>query len=183
MRPLFVLIAPSGAGKTTLLHGVLAKGLPLRRLVTATTRPPRENEVDGRDYHFLSVEEFEKRKATNAFVEWSAHYGAYYGLPLDELTRDSNTSGIVILDINGAASIMHRYSNVVRIFIAPPSREVLQARLAVREESTFALGEREARLDAEFEAAKSYDYTVVNDEALRATEELADIIQTCLSKD
>lgn len=133
---LFIISAPSGAGKTSLVTALMNDSAfkdILERAVTYTSRAPRPVEVAGRDYHFISVEEFESRMAEGFFLEWSTAYGTYYGMPvsiMDNLAR--GISHVIILDRAGAESLARHYKNVVLIWIEVPSLAVLEERLKAR---------------------------------------------------
>lgn len=176
---LIVLSGPSGVGKNTVLSYLL-KQYPMRYSISATTRAPRPNEVDGRDYFFLSREEFEQRKAAGFFLECAEVYGQYYGTPLPFI-RESLDAGhdvILDLDIQGAASVRERIRDAVLIFLLPPSLCELRRRLVDR--GTECPSDLTKRLDyvaRELAAIGAYDYLVVNDDLNAAVGRIARICE------
>lgn len=163
---LVVVSAPSGAGKTSVLRGVFDRRPDIRYSVSATTRPPREGEVDGRDYHFVTGGEFDDLVRCGEFIEWAVVHGNRYGTlkrTVDEGTARGETI-IFDTDTAGARAIKSLFPDAVLIFITPPSPEELRRRLLSRDTET---PERvRMRLEAaprEMEHAREYDYIVVND--------------------
>lgn len=166
---LFVISGPSGAGKTTILRAVLTRIEWLEFSVSCTTRPPRPDEQDGREYYFISPERFEELLREGAFLEHAWVYGHHYGTLRAEVERRLARGKSVLLDIDtqGARSVYLRRGELgfpVRfIFILPPSREELRRRLASR--GSESPEEMERRLEAawhEAEAGMWFDYLVVN---------------------
>lgn len=178
-RFLLILSSPSGAGKTTITKALLAAREDLGFSVSATTRAPRPGERDGVDYYFLSREEFERRRQAGAFLEWAVYGGHLYGTLLAEVERIQAEGRHVILDIEvqGAMQIQRRRTDVVSIFILPPSAEELVARLGGRGTDRPAdLEQRLRRAVAELDEALRYDYLVVNDDRTQAVAEVAAIV-------
>lgn len=176
---LLILSSPSGAGKTTITRALLAARDDLGFSVSATTRPPRPGEQDGVDYHFLAPEEFERRRAAGAFLEWAEYGGHLYGTLTAEVDQAQAQGRHVILDIEvqGARQVRERRSDVVSIFVVPPSAEELVARLGGRGTDRPAdLGQRLRRAVDELGEARHYDYLVVNDDRTQAVAEVAAII-------
>ena len=176
---LFVLSAPSGCGKTTMLRRVMEMLPGLAFSVSHTTRAPREGEVDGRDYHFVSREEFMalRDRQPSGFLEWAEVHGNFYGTGRDEVERQLAAGLDVILDIDvqGAAQVREN-AEPVTIFIAPPSLDELARRLRGRgteDEATLSL--RLANAAKEMEAAGSYDYLIVNDDLDQAVDSLRSV--------
>jgi guanylate kinase len=187
-RPLLLVVsAPSGAGKTTLCERLLAEFDSIHYSVSCTTRAPREGEVDGRDYYFLSASEFEERVAQREFLEYANVHGAMYGT-LERYITDGFARGkdvLMDIDVQGAAQIRKAVSAseathplrkaYVDVFIAPPSLDVLRNRLLARGKDGGAVIERRMA-EAEHELAhwQEYEYLIVNDridaayDALRA---------------
>jgi guanylate kinase len=164
---LIVVSAPSGAGKTTIVKALLAKYPSMLFSVSATTRPRRQTEVEGRDYFFLQRQDFERRIASGELVEWEEIYGNLYGTLKSEVEK-ALTSGRTMLfdiDVKGGLSIKRMYpDDSVIIFIKPPSIEVLRDRLLNRkteDEATFK--RRMDRVAMELGMASQFDYQVVND--------------------
>jgi guanylate kinase len=176
---LLILSSPSGAGKTTITKALLAARDDLGFSVSATTRPPRPGEQDGVDYHFLSPEEFERRRLAGAFLEWAEYGGHRYGTLEAEVEQVLAQGRHVILDIEvqGARQIRQRRQDVVSIFVLPPSVEELVARLGYRGPlSPLELEQRLRRAVEELDEARYYDYLVVNEDRTQAVAEVAAII-------
>lgn len=176
---LLILSSPSGAGKTTITKALLAAREDLGFSISATTRAPRPGEQDGVDYHFLSREEFERRRQAGAFLEWAEYGGQLYGTLESEVGRIQGEGRHVILDIEvqGALQIRQRRTDVVSIFILPPSAEELVARLGGRGTDRPAdLEQRLRRAVAELDEALRYDYLVLNEDRTQAVAEVAAIV-------
>ena len=167
MKPfLLILSAPTGAGKTTIANA-LAEARPdtVGFSVSATTRPPRQGETNGRHYHFLSRPEFERRRANGDFLEWAEYSGNLYGTLRADVDRIVSSGRHVLLDIEveGARQIREKRQDVVSVFILPPSAEVLLERIRGREGAPPPdLRARLERAVQELEAAQDYHYIVVN---------------------
>ena len=176
-----VIVAPSGAGKTTIAQRLLEEFPRIRFSVSATTRPPREGEVDGRDYYFLSEEEFTRKVEKDAFLEWEHYAGNRYGTLQSEVDKLVETGYFPLLDIEvkGALNVQRIYdSRAVSIFIKPPSLEVLEERLTKRgSETVESLRERLQRAKLEMKYADRFDYAVINDDLDIAYEEVKHIIE------
>jgi guanylate kinase len=176
---LLVLSAPSGGGKTTIAKALLAAREDLGYSVSATTRPPRSGEREGIDYQFLTREEFDRRLAAGAFLEWAEYGGHRYGTLAAEVDRVLETGRHVVLDIEvqGARAIRERCQNVVSVFIIPPSAQALVDRLGGRNtERPNDLVRRLRRAVQELDDAGQYDYVVVNTDRTQAVAEVAAII-------
>ncbi len=177
---LFVISGPSGAGKGTLVARVRDERPNLGLTVSATTRSPREGEIDGVSYHFLSKEEFASRVDEGKFVEWAEVHGNCYGTLVSEVESKlaSGTSLILEIDVQGALQVKDKIPDAVLIFIKPPSLEILRARLVGRgSETPESLELRMANAEHELELADRYDDVVVNDDLDRATAELLSVIE------
>lgn len=164
---LIVVSAPSGSGKTTIAKKIIEKFPFVKFSVSATTRPKRDGEVDGRDYFFVTREEFEKKIQNGELLEWEEIYGNYYGT-LKSVVEDALKNGDVLLfdvDVNGAISIKRKFpDDSVLIFIKPPNMETLKERLRRRRtESEEQLKKRFERVPMELEKAIYFDYIFVND--------------------
>ncbi len=162
----FVVSSPSGGGKGTILADLSKRDARIRHAVSATTRAPREGDIDGRHYHFLSRERFERWIDEGRFVEWATVHGEYYGTLKSEVEEifESGFDVVLELDVQGMRSVAKQRDDVVSIFIMPPSIEALEERLRGR----GGLSEEELRLrlknaEEEIEAKKEYDYLVLND--------------------
>lgn len=180
MAPLPLIISsPSGAGKTT-LTGRLRKAIPdLRFSVSHTTRAPRENEVDGREYHFTSRDAFIKLIEADAFLEWAEVHGNLYGTSRAEIQAASGQRGIIFdIDHQGARQIKSAEPSAVSIFILPPSMDLLLQRLrgrASEDEETVQL--RFAAARKEIAHYGMFDYVLVNDDLETATVQLISIFR------
>jgi guanylate kinase len=176
---IYIVSAPSGAGKTSLCNELIDIFSNLRHSVSYTTRPARLGEVDGKDYFFVSSQEFERMVAANEFAEWAEVHGNFYGTAVQTLNECTDQGTHVILDIDcqGARQLKSRYQDAVYIFILPPSFEELRKRLEGRNSDAAEVIERRMRVAAH-EVAQSawYDYLVVNDEFPVALEKLKSII-------
>jgi guanylate kinase len=178
---LLILSSPSGAGKTTLTRMLLEWCPDLRFSVSHTTRPPRANEVAGRDYHFVDRPRFLELVAQGAFLEWAEVHGNLYGTSTAEIERARATPGctgmIFDIDYQGARQIRSKVTDVVAAFILPPSMDELERRLRGRaSETEESLRRRFATAQREIEHYALFDYIVVNDEVQRAFDELRSIV-------
>ena len=162
-------------GKGTLIKGLLDRRDDLTLAVSATTRPPRPGEEDGRDYHFLSPEDFDRRVRQGEFVEHAEYAGNRYGTLRSELEKPG--AGTVLeIDVQGARQVRETLPDAVRIFVEPPSVEDLGRRLTARASDTPEQIER--RLQAareELAAREEFPHRIVNDDLERATDELVDL--------
>ncbi len=179
---IFIISAPSGTGKTTLIHRVMALDPRLAFSVSHTTRPPREGEVNGRDYYFVSRETFRRLIKTDAFIEWAEVYGEFYGTSRQEITRLHQLGKDVMLDIDvqGARQVMEKLDRRlwVAIFILPPDLETLRQRLLARGKDSLDRIEKRLRAAREeMKAARWYDYRFVNDDLNQTTGQLLEIIR------
>lgn len=173
---LFVISGPSGVGKGTLREALLKKMPNLKDSISATTRPPRIGEVDGRDYFFLSRDKFQQLIDQDEFLEWATVYSNMYGTP-EKFVQNNLNNGIDVLleiDIQGALQVKAKKPDGIFIFIAPPNIEELNNRLVARgKDSPDSIEERLKACRQEMEHMKEYDYLVINDnidEAVKVTE-------------
>ena len=178
---LLILSSPSGAGKTTLSRKLQDTFADLRFSVSHTTRKPRANEVDGRDYHFVTRDEFEAMAARGAFLEWAHVHGNLYGTSLAEIEKARSTvdCGGVLFDIDyqGARQIRAKLPEVVGVFILPPSMPELLSRLRGRAtETEESLARRFRIAKHEIEHYALFDYVLVNDDLERAFATLQGIV-------
>lgn len=179
---LLVLSGPSGAGKSTVLDALLAR-YPgrLRLAVSATTRAPRPGEIDGEDYHFISPEEFQRRRHRGEFVECFEVYGGghWYGTLHSEVGPSLEAGKWVILeiDVQGAGAVLDAYPDAETMFLQPSSLAELERRLRSRgTESEEAIARRLGVAKREFEAAGSYRHQVINDSVEDAVESIVSIL-------
>jgi guanylate kinase len=180
----FVITGPSGVGKGTLIRTLRERVPELQLAVSATTRAPRPGEQDGREYHFLSDDEFERRVADGAFVEHARYSGRRYGTLRSELERRLAEGRPVVLEIEvqGARQVRESMPEAVQIFIAPPSGEALRTRLVGR--GTDDAQQVAARLEtarAELEAQGEFAHVVVNDRLEEAVAALERCVRAHLS--
>jgi|TARA_B110000196_G_scaffold101479_1_gene88206 guanylate kinase len=166
---LIVISAPSGAGKTSIVHFLLAKTDTLSFSVSACSRARRDNETDGIDYHFLTIDEFQKEIKEDSFLEWEEVYkNQYYGTLKSEVERIWREGKTVIFDVDvvGGLNIKKQYpENCLSIFIMPPSITVLEERLQNRgSESAVSLQKRLAKAKEEIEKRKEFDQVILNDD-------------------
>lgn len=176
---LFVLSSPSGGGKTTVARHVLARLPRLERSVSVTTRRRRRGERDGRDYHFVSPEQFLRGRAHRAYLESACVHGHWYATPRraveQRLARGIDV--VLVIDVQGAAQVQRRVPSSVTIFLLPPSWAVLARRLrqrATEDAATIARRLQVAR--REVAGAARYDYVVMNDSLGQAVEDVAAIV-------
>ena len=183
MARVFVITGPSGVGKGTLIRSLRERLPELSLSVSATTRPPRPGEADGVDYHFLSEAEFQRGVDAHEFVEHADYSRHRYGTLRAELDRHLRAGRPVVLevDLEGARQLRRALPEAVQVFIAPPSREALRARLVGR--GTDDPAEVEARMrtaDRELEARGEFAHVVVNDRLEDAVDELEGIVRAAL---
>ena len=174
-----VLSSPSGGGKSTIAKQLLQARDDLGYSVSATTRARRQNEVEGRDYFFISRAEFVARRERGEFVESASYAGEYYGTLKSEFDRLFREEKHPVLDIeiDGARQIIGLYPDAVRVFVLPPSGAELVERLRGRNtEPADVLKRRLDRAAIELEAAGEYDYVIVNDDIVSAVSHVAAII-------
>ena len=175
-----ILSAPSGGGKTTIAHQLLAVRKDVGYSVSCTTRPPRDGEVDGRDYHFRSLKDFKRGQAAGEFAESAEVHGHLYGTLRAEVERVLSSGKHVIMDIDvqGARQFAAAFPGSVLIFILPPSAEALIARLEARgTEDPKSLIRRFRSAKDELKAIDLYQYVVVNDEVDSAVAAISSIIE------
>jgi guanylate kinase len=181
--PVFVITGPSGVGKGTLIRTLLERVPELELSVSATTRAPRPGEVDGRDYHFLSEPEFDRRVREGDFLEHADYSGRRYGTLRSELEQRRQTGASVVLEIElqGARQVQQKMPEAMRIFIAPPSEEALRTRLIGRGTDDDEQRERRmATAKRELAAQDEFDIVVVNDRLDDAADDLERIVRRAL---
>ncbi len=176
---LVVLSSPSGGGKSTLTRE-LRKVMPqIVYSVSVTTRPPRQGEQNGMDYRFVSEEEFQRMKDADDLLEYAHVHGHWYGTPRSFIDRSLEQEKQVLLDIDvqGGRRIKEIYPDSVLVFILPPSMSVLESRLRARRlDDDETIAKRLRAAEQELEAARGYDYLVLNEKIGRAVDDLKCII-------
>ena len=177
----FVLSGPAGVGKDAVLARLLERGVDIGRVVTAITRPPRPNEVDGRDYHFVSRERFMAMVAAGELLEWADYVGSPRGAPVWSLrqTLACGRDAILKIDVEGARQVKARLPEAITIFLEPPNLQTLLLRMASRgHDDPAEMQRRLKRAEDEMAVAPSYDYRVVNREGEleRAVDQVAGIV-------
>ena len=176
---LFVVSSPSGGGKGTLIKRVLSTVPNLGYSVSYTTRPPRSGEVNGREYLFVTTDQFEKMITAEEFLEWAHVHGKLYGTSRQQVSNEISQGRDIILevDVQGAASVRRLLPEAVTIFILPPSLETLRKRLVAR--GTDSQEELELRLrnaPDELRNYKDFDFVIINENVERATNQLRAVI-------
>jgi guanylate kinase len=176
---LFVISSPSGGGKGTLVRRILTHMPRLGYSVSWTTRAPRQGEVNGREYHFVTIEDFMAARERGEFLEWASVHGNFYGTSLKVVERELNAGRDIVLeiDVQGAATVRRTGIAAVSVFILPPSFEIMRRRLTGRQSEnseTLALRLRNSR--GEVEHYREFDYVVLNDDVDRAATQLASIV-------
>jgi guanylate kinase len=177
---LFVVSAPSGAGKTSLVRALLAAEPGVRLSVSYTTRRPRPGEVDGRDYHFVSAETFERMLEAGEFLESATVHGHRYGTSQKWITDELAQEHDVLLEIDwqGAQQVRRLMRGVVSVFILPPSFDALRARLVGRgQDSEEVIAQRLAAAQEEMSHGAEFEYAIINDDFDRAARDLTSIIR------
>jgi guanylate kinase len=185
MTTVFIISAPSGSGKSTLTHRLIAEIPNLRFSISYTTRAPRGQEVDGKDYFFISRDEFEKRVANGEFLEHAEVFGHHYGTHISELDRAAaeNVDLVLDIDVQGERQLKKRIPAAVSIFILPPSRDVLEQRLRARSQDSEPVIERRLLEAAEeIRNYSQYDYVLVNREVEASVETLKSIVKATRSR-
>lgn len=185
MTSVFIISAPSGSGKSTLVSHLMRIVPSLRFSVSYTTRPPRGEEKDGREYYFISREQFEARVERDEFLEWAEVFGNLYGTHRSELDRADleDTDLVLDIDVKGARQLKERIPGAVSIFILPPSRQVLEQRLRARSQDTGPVIDRRLREAAEeIRNYSQYDYLLVNRELDSSVAALVAIVNSARSR-
>lgn len=181
MKPFFlVLSAPSGGGKTTIANMLLQGRDDLGYSVSATTRPKRPGERDGVDYHFLTRDEFVRRRDQGEFLEWATYGGELYGTLKSEIERifASGRNAVLDVEIEGARQIRRNFPNALLLFVLPPSAQALVERLTGRQtEDPELVRARILRAADELMAIDEYDYAIFNEDLVVAVAQVAAILE------
>jgi guanylate kinase len=180
MAKVFVITGPSGVGKGTLIAKLLGRVPDLELSISATTREPREGEIEGRDYHFLSGEEFDRRIEHEDFLEFATYSGNRYGTLRSEVRKrlDEGRSVVLEIEVQGAGQVRAAMRESVQVFIAPPDPAVLRERLESRGTDTAeAIDARLKVAEVELAAQGDFDHCIVNDDLDRAAAELEEIVR------
>lgn len=178
-RRLFTISGPSGAGKTSLCTALLQACHDLKLSVSCTTRNPRPGEINGREYHFLSTQDFSTQRASGGFLEWANVHGYMYGTRQQDVAAMLAKGNDVLLEIDwqGARQVAKKVPETIRIFILPPSLDELRTRLTVRaQDDVEIVARRLAAAEEEITHADEANYQIVNDDFDRALHELESVI-------
>lgn len=181
---LLVVAAPSGAGKTTIVKYVLQNIPELVFSVSATTRKARNSEVDGKDYFFISENEFAKKIESNDFIEWEQFYGYYYGTMKSfvESNLEKGLSVLLEIDVKGALAIKEKYPDAELIYVEPPSFEELKRRLTARNtESAEDLKKRLERVEMELGYKNRFAHFILNDNLESAKDKAIKIVKKLIN--
>jgi len=183
---LLIFSAPSGSGKTTIVKHLLKVNPRLRFSISACSRPKRENEIHGKDYYFLSAEEFKNKIANNEFVEWEEVYpGQYYGTLKSELERIWEEDNHVIFDVDvmGGLNLKKIFPDSLAVFIQAPSLDELEKRLRKRStETEVSLKRRMGKAEEEMAFAPYFDVILVNDQLERVLPEAEHVVNDFINK-
>ena len=184
---LIIFSAPSGSGKTTIVHRLLARFPQLNFSVSATSRAMRPGEQNGKDYHFLSVDEFKQYRDQDRFLEWEEVYpNQFYGTLMSEVERIWNAGGHVVFDVDvkGGLNIKRKFpERTLAVFVSPPSLQELENRLRKRgTETEESLKKRVGKADEEMKSAPLFDKIIVNDQLETAVEEAMRTVREFLEK-
>ncbi len=177
---LIVISGPSGVGKNTVINNLFNRQPGLKYSVSATTRAPRPNEIDGQHYFFLTDTEFQKKIGNGEFLEWAKVYEYYYGTPKQNVQQllESGQDLVLDIEVQGALQVKRSLPDAVLIFLAPPSLSELKKRLIGRNTELKAeLNKRLQYIKTEFQSIPQYDYLIVNQEIDLTCERIKCIIQ------
>ena len=174
-----IISSPSGGGKTTVVNRLLRRHKNMSRVVTATTRAPRTGEKDGRDYHFWTEKQFLTAVKKGQMLEWARVHAHYYGIPkssVDGLIK-KGIYPVLVIDVQGAKTVAKKYPHAVKIFIVPPSLQVLKQRIAARQDNTQDVALRLKTAKQELKEMPFYDYAVLNDKLANAVADTQSIVR------
>jgi len=176
---IFLVVAPSGAGKSTLVNALLAGDKRITLSISHTTRPPRPGEQDGREYHFVGVEDFQRRRAAGEFLESAEVHGNFYATSRRWIEERlvAGTDVLLEIDWQGARQVKAQFPHAVGVFILPPSIDALEARLLKRgQDSAQVITRRLLAAGSEIAHAPELDYVIINEDFGKALAELAAIV-------
>ena len=182
---LFIIAAPSGAGKTSLLKTLLTLDSSLQISISHTTRPPRPGETNGKDYHFISTEQFKALQKRDEFLEWAQVFDNHYGTSKTWVNEQLDQGKNIILEIDwqGAQQVRQHIEHCISIFILPPSRAALLQRLHKRGQDSERVIQRRMRdAVADMRHYKEFDYIVINDVFETAVDDLHAIVRSQLQR-
>lgn len=173
-----VISGPSGCGKTTICRKLSEKDKEFFYSISCTTRKPREGEINGRDYHFISKEEFEEMIRQNKMLEYARVYEDYYGTPLEPVMKGLEEGKVVIMDIDfqGMRKVKRKMEDAVTIYILPPSVEELKRRIEKRKDSKKNTLKRFKEALKEMDFWPDYDYVIINEDIDKAVHEIKTVI-------
>jgi len=177
---LVVLSSPSGGGKTTLCRMLQENYSDIAYSISATTRPKRNNEENGKDYYFMSEDEFKKKESEGYFAETAKVHDYFYGTPVDMIKKSTDKGFIVVmdLDVKGAMSIMSKFSDSVTVFIKPPSMAVLKERLMKRNtDDDEVIRIRLRNAEEELKQSDRFKYQIINEDLEKTYESIIQIIE------
>ncbi len=177
---IYVVSGPSGVGKSSIIREARVGLDGLAYSVSHTSRKPRPGETEGREYHFVTRDEFRRMIGQGEFVEWAEVYGDYYGTSSFEIERKTGEGLDLVMDVDvqGAANIRSRFREAVLVFVLPPSMDALEERIKGRgADDPESMSKRLAKAAREMENASWYDYIVLNRRLDRASEEMASIVR------
>jgi len=175
----FVVVAPSGAGKSSLVNALLAQDPKLCLSVSATTRAPRSGETDGKDYRFVSRDQFVALQQNNQLLEWAEVHGNFYGTPRDQIEQAIHQGRDILLEIDwqGARQVKRLFAQTIGIFILPPSIQTLEQRLQQRgQDSQAVITRRIEAASEEIMHAPEFEYVIINQDFRIALAELAELV-------
>lgn len=183
---LFIFSAPSGSGKSTIVQHLVKQDLGLAFSISATSRPPRGDEVDGSEYHFISPDSFRMKIDNNDFIEWEEVYpGQFYGTPKSEVTRiwESGRHALFDIDVLGGLNLKKEFGEKsLSVFVMPPSLEELEHRLRSRAtDDAGALKKRLGKAEYEMRFSTRFDHIIVNDSLEKALAEAKSLVRNFLA--
>ena len=180
---LIIISSPSGAGKSSICKRLILEDKSIKISISDTTRPPRNNEIDGNDYNFVSMEKFKNRIVNNEYIEYANVFGNYYGSLYENVNDTLNKGFDILFDIDWQGSLQlkkSQYPNILTIFIIPPSKDAIHKRLKQRAlrsgDNAEAINERLNLYETEMSHKNEYQYVVVNDDFENCISEIKSII-------